>query len=238
MKYYIIKELRKLSFVPGREKTWISKLADDQLYSIYQRLANGETARSIATSIKEQWGINPHSSTHAIGQGVLTFKKRISHMLLNLPKPEGDYSSLFVPESLENLTSLERLEIKARQFEERITKIMENEKQTGKFYPYLSRDIQAMASLRKAIIKERDWQNKHPDPLIAINDEKRRQVMERRFGLFMDTLGPEGQARIVNASERFLEAVEKRAVNMRFNEKTGKYQRIPDEELNQEESQP
>jgi hypothetical protein len=157
-------------------------------------------------------------------------------LLLKLPKPEANDTNLSLPESLENLTSLERLERKARQYEERIEKIMQDEITTGKFYPYLSRDVQALAALRKAIIKERDWQNKNPDPLIAINDEKRRQVMERRFGLFMDTLGPEGQKRIVAASERFLEAVEKHAVNMRFNEKTGKYQRIPDQDSDQEES--
>jgi len=235
MKNYIIQQLRKLSCVPGKEPTWISKLADEQLYQLYLKITGGETARSIAAYVQDQWGTNPNSSLHSIAQGILTFKKRIGPLLMSLPKPEVSDTNLSLPESLENLTSLERLEIKAKQFEERITKIMENEKQTGKFYPYLSRDIQALAALRKAIIKERDWQNKNPDPLIAINDEKRRQVIERRFGLFMDTLGPEGQARIVKASERFLEAVEKRAVNMRFNEKTGKYQRIPDEELDQDE---
>lgn len=236
MKNYIISQLRRLSSVPGKEQTWISsKLTDYQLYSIYQRLANNETARSIASDVRDKWNINTNSSLHSIAQGILTFKKRIAHLLVNLPKPEGNTSTDFLPDTPEDLTSLERLELKAKQYETRIEKIMSNEKATGQFYPYLSRDFQALASLRKAILKQRDWELKHPDPLIAINDERRKQLMERRFNLLLDMLVPEGQERIVKASERFLEAVEKHAVAMRFNEKTGKYQRIPDNEIDQEE---
>jgi hypothetical protein len=235
MKDYITKELRRLSFVPGKEKTWISQLTDDQLYEIYQRLANGETARSIATSIKEQWGINPDASAHSVGQAILTFKKRITHLLLNLPKPDANNVNHSLPDSSEHLTSLERLEAKARQYEDRIEKIMANEKATGQFYPYLSRDFQALASLRKAILKQKDWETKHPDPLVAINDAKRTQTMTRQFNILMDTLGEEGQKRIVEASQRFLAAVEKHAISMEINPETGMLQRVSEEEINQEE---
>jgi len=52
------------------------------------------------------------------------------------------------------------LEEIAEQQEERIRRIIKEEKETGVKYPYLSREIQSLATLRKTIIKEREYERK------------------------------------------------------------------------------
>ena len=39
------------------------------------------------------------------------------------------------------------------------------ERETGIKYPYLKRDLQALATLRKAILKQKEWESTHADPL-------------------------------------------------------------------------
>ena len=52
MRKLLIKELRERSCIPGKQKTWIAKLSDDQLYEIYHRIKKwrkGKINRSSCT---------------------------------------------------------------------------------------------------------------------------------------------------------------------------------------------
>jgi hypothetical protein len=81
MKNFIINELRKCSTIPGKQKTWVSELSDEQLYQLYKRLLNGENAKSIARYVQKSWNVKPNSTVHSVSQGILKFRKRISLLL-------------------------------------------------------------------------------------------------------------------------------------------------------------
>jgi hypothetical protein len=149
----LIDQLRKLSCVKGKQKTWISELADNQLLEIFHRLKNGETAKSIARHVQQAWGVNPTSSIHALSQGILKFQKRCSH-LLSSPAPPIQRDSEFsgpLGADFDPADSLESLEFIARSMRNRIIGMIEREKKTGIKHPYLSRDLQALAALEKVL---------------------------------------------------------------------------------------
>ena len=66
MREQVIEDLRDRASVRGKQKTWISELSDDQLYELFLKLRNQETAKSIARHIQQAWGVNPHSSSFSI----------------------------------------------------------------------------------------------------------------------------------------------------------------------------
>ena len=99
MREHVIKQLRKSACVKGKQKTWISELNDDQLFEVFMRLRNEETAKSIAKYIQKAWGVLPKSSVHSISQGILKFQRRIAHLLLTPPSestihPEKEFASI------------------------------------------------------------------------------------------------------------------------------------------------
>ena len=101
---------------------------------------------------------------------------------------------------------------------------MAEEKKTGIHFPYLNRDIQALASLRKSILKQKDWELQHED-LIQAEKEKK---IKKKFDNLMDTLGDEGRNRLVSMTTRFLEMVDKLAVPMERNA-DGKFVRVDED---------
>ena len=121
MKRNIIEHLRRFSSVPGKEKTWVSELNDNQLFELFLKLKNGENARSIARHAQTVWKVARKSSIHSVSQGILKFKQRISHLLLFPSSVSTDEvpSSNF-PCDPEEDSTLEIMENIARQYEARI----------------------------------------------------------------------------------------------------------------------
>lgn len=209
----IIEHLRRFSSVPGKEKTWVSQLSDDQLYEVFLKIRNGENARAIARHVQKAWRVNPKSSLHSLSQGILKFKERIGHLLpLSSVTGEIKYNDLHLPPDGDD--PLETMENIAVQYEARIKRMIAEEKESGVKYPFISRDLQALASLRKAILKQKEWEATHEDPL----KRKRRKRMEKdldwRFRAVMDNFGEDGRDRMIRALNRFLELAEQKAVPM------------------------
>ena len=234
MKKDITNQLRRFASVPGKERTWVSDLTDDQLYELFLRLRSGESSASIARRAQEGWKVSPRSSAHSVSQGILKFKQRIAHLLLLSSQPSpGAVSTLDLPLGLEE-DALETLETIAQQYEARIQRMIAEEKETGVRYPHINRDLQALASLRKAILKQKEWDSTHDDPLKRKEYERMEKRMDRRFKGLLEYLGDDGQDRLIQSMDKFLELVEKEALPM-YRKGDGTYT-LSDPEERQKES--
>lgn len=212
MREYILKQLRDCSCIRGKQRTWISDLTDDQLYDLFLRLRNGENAKSIARLIQTAWGVNPKSSVHSISQGVLKFKKRITHLLIN-PTFEGqNICADHLPEFPDFENTLESLDYIARLHRNRIKSMLEEEKRTGVKYPYLNRDLQALAALEKVIIKQKTFEMFYDDPAKRKKLEGFQKNVGDKFSAWMEKTGDEGRERMVNALGKFMKHIEEHSM--------------------------
>ena len=209
IKDHVLKELRKCCAVRGKQKTWISRLNDDQLWELFLRLRNEESGRGIAKHALNAWGLNPNSSVHSVGQGVTKFKKRISHLLLS-PPPDLGFDSLG---AVDPHCSLDVLENIAKLHRARIEKMMLEENETAVRYPHLNRDIQALASLEKVLMQRKEWESANDDPVEVRKSKGRKRKIDAIFeGLMKDSKG--GGASIVSAAELLMEMAEKKSVTL------------------------
>ena len=183
MKKLIIKELRQLALVPNKQRTWVSELEDEKLYQLFLMLKNGSSARIIAKHVSEVWGINKESSIHSIAQGVQKFKKRVEHLLVNdsLPACKAETDSSIDDDRIDVLEQNQKI---ADQLRARIEKMMREEQEQGISYPNLCRDVLALNSLEKTILKEIDWRMKNKDRLIEGYEERQQRELGDRFDKF------------------------------------------------------
>jgi pentatricopeptide repeat protein len=209
MREYIKKQLRERASVRGKQKTWISALSNDQLYELFQRLRNGESAKSIAQYIQKVWKVNPESTTHSLSQGVLKFKRRIAHLLLTPPKNMSPPAAYDV-EKVEKLEGIEGLERIYQGQLERINRMIQEEAETGIKFPHLSRDIQALSALSKAIVKAKEYELLYGtvDPVRHRKAEQLQQRMDRGFQALMDYVGPDGKNEMIDCALRLFEQME------------------------------
>lgn len=212
MKNVLVKNLRKCTFVPGKERTWISDLSDDHLLSVYSKLKNGESAKAIARHVLEVWKINSKATPHSISQGILKFKGRIAHLLITTAGVGTPPSFRESPAERSDRTPADELEDIAEQQEDRIKRIIKEERETGIKYPYLNRELQGLAALRKAIIKQREYEQKHGAEIKARQNKEIEKVFKKKFDKLLPKIG-DGE-RLISAMNRFLEMAEKEAVLM------------------------
>jgi len=207
-----LQQLRERSCVRGKQRTWISELTDEQHYDLFLRLRNGENAKSIARMIQTAWGVNPESSSHSVSQGILKFKKRIAHLLIS-PTIEGqNICPGPLNECLDAENTLESLDYIASLHRKRIKTMLEEERRTGVKFPYLNRDLQALAALEKVIFKQKTFEMFYDDPVKRKKLERLKMKMEAKFGAWMDQLGEDGRMKMVNALGKFLEYAEQHSV--------------------------
>jgi hypothetical protein len=107
-----------------------------------------------------------------------------------------------------------RMERMALETEARINRMMAEEKKTGTHFPHLNRDIQALTSLRKSVLKHKEWEFQHADLIQAENRKNIEKNIKDKFDRLLVTLGDDGQERIINMTTRFLEEIDKLAVPM------------------------
>lgn len=214
MRDYVIEKLRECCLVPGKQKTWISELDDEKIYQLFLRLRARQSAKAIARDIQREWGINPESSVHSLSQGILKFKRRIAHLLLS---PPLDSTSPTDPKALEEASLLEGPEGVERIAQlqlARIERMMTEEEETGVRHTALSREIQALSTLTKALMKAKEWDMMHEgtDPVRRRRLERMKQSFARRFNHLQDFT--DGGDRLLRAMEKFLQLVEENAVTM------------------------
>ena len=215
MRKNVTEQLRGFASVPGKQKTWISGLNDDQLYQIFLKLRSGENAASIARYAQDTWKVSPDSSSHSVSQGILKFKQRIGHLLLVVPPPGPDgMSTLDSPLGWEEGSALERMENIAKHYETRIKQMIAEEKETGVKYPFINRDVQALAGLRKAILKQRDWDSSHIDPQKEKGYQEINKRIERRFNNLMGIFDEHRPDQFIRAADRFLQMCEEKCLTM------------------------
>ena len=170
MREYIIEQLRERACVRGKQKTWVSDLRDEQLYDLFLRLRNGETSKSIARYIQQGLGVKSESSTHSVSQGILKFKRRIAHLLLS-PQPErSSHPAPNGPEQIHELECPEGMERIAQLQLGRIQRMIAEEQETGVQHTSMSREIQALTTLMKALMQAKEWDLVHQgnDPLTHV----------------------------------------------------------------------
>jgi len=92
-------------------------------------------------------------------------------------------------------------------------------------FPFSSRDLQALASLRKAILKQKEWEATHEDPLNRKRREGIEKDIDRRFNAVMDNIGEDGRDRMVRALNRFLELAEQKALTA-YRKEDGTYELV------------
>jgi len=230
----ILEQLRERACVRGKQRTWISALNDEQLYEVFLRLRSGESAKSIAGYAQQAWKVKRNSSVHSLSQGILKFRRRISHLLVNQSTASGAATGDPTVGNEIELDDLESMERIARLQLERIQRIMEEEQETGIKHAALSRDIHALTALIKAVTKAKEWTfvNEGIDPVKRRRFERMQQRFAERWTQAMDELGDAGRNRIVKAIDSFLEEAEKHAVTVEVGE-DGEYHLVePDKSLN------
>lgn len=238
MRDYIMQQLRERACVRGKERTWISTLTDEQLYQVFLRLRNGESSRAIAKDIQQRWKINPGSSVHSLAQGVSKYRRRIAHLLLDRP-PDSIGSPIPVAiEGNDYLEGTEGMELIARFQLERIKRMMAEEWETGVRHGALSKELHALTALTKALTKSKEWDLVHQgyDPVKQKKIERMRRRIARRFGDIMESLGEEGRNRLLEASSKLLEDLERHAFEVEVGS-DGKY-RLPEQEVGTEDNKP
>ena len=219
MKSYVIGRLRELSTIKGKQKTWISDLSDDQLYEIFTRLRKQENARSIAQLCQNKWKINPEASIHSLNQGILKFKKRIAHLLLD-PPPEKDRDQIFsdyyedYPKITCRVEGLRKNKILVMQLRDRISRLIQEENETGINYPYLNRDIMALSTLEKTIQKQEELARKLGNKnLIDKTDyDVRMEVMRERAAALVKHSTPEALIEMQQAVKHLISIIEEAPV--------------------------
>jgi len=72
-----------------------------------------------------------------------------------------------------------------------------------------------LAALRKAIIKQRDYEQKHGAEIKARQDREMERVIKKKFDKLLPKIG-DGE-RLISAANRFLEMATKEAVLMEEN---------------------
>lgn len=221
----VIAELRKHASVPGKERTWISALSDEQLYQVYVMLRNQRTGQYIAKHVQSAWNLHPTKTPHSLSQGISKFKKRIAHLLI-VPVEEGNPNKLGLDPTLHYgpyQKKSESLEALADQLEDRIRKMMEEESKTG-VHLDLNKDVNALSSLRKVILKQRAWEMEHgyDDPDMIRTKKMKEAHMKEQFGRLIDSL-PDNGARVVEAGERLFQLLEEHSIPAQYDEKTGQY---------------
>ena len=88
---------------------------------------------------------------------------------------------------------------------ERIIGMIEREKKTGIKHPYLSRELQALATLQKVILKQRAYELTHEDPLKERRWAQRQKGIQEKFGALMKNTTQDDRNKMVTAIGRFLE---------------------------------
>lgn len=222
MKRNVIENLRRFSSIPGKEKTWIGRLKDNELFELFIKIKNGESARAIARHAQTVWKVGQKSSIHSVSQGVLKFRERISHLLLFPSSATDEANAPVFPSTCDEDGPLETMENIAREYEARIKRMIAEEKETGVKYPHLNRDLQALGSLRKAILRQSEWETIHEDPLKRKKYERMEQTVDRRFNRLMENLGEDGRDRMIRAANRFLELIEQKSVPL-YQKEDGTY---------------
>ena len=209
MQKYLVEKLRELSKVKGKMQPWTAQLTDQQLWELFLRLRNGESAKSIARYV-QTWGMLPESTTHSLSQGVLKFKKRISHLLLTPPLQDADLSA----DDTEPLDTLEEIERITRLQADRINKMMAEERETGVRYSNLSKELQSLSALTKSLIKAKDFSMRHEgmDPIETKRRERMERRIDRRFKNLMSGMSEDGKSAMVEAADRFLQLCEEDAL--------------------------
>jgi hypothetical protein len=121
-----------------------------------------------------------------------------------------------------------RMERIALEAESRINQMMAEEKRTGTHFPHLNRDIQALASLKKSILKQREWELQHGDLIRTEHEINMEKNIKKRFNKLLDYLGDDGQKRLICMTNQFLEMAEKIAVPGEINAAEGKLVLVDD----------
>ncbi len=216
MKKFIIDELKKRSCVPGKQRTWISDLTDNQLYELYKRLQSGQKAKPIARWIQKKWGIRTNSSAHSLSQAVLKFRKRIESLIDSPYLEENKNTQQFTPDLGEGdqLESLERNERIARRLRERINRLINEEEKSGVAFPYLNRDVQALTALEKMIVQQKDWALKHPDedPFKLREIQRKDRKIDSLFNTYMERTTLDDRNRTIKFLEILVEKFEEASV--------------------------
>ena len=86
--------------------------------------------------------------------------------------------------------------------------MIEQEKKTGVKHPYLNRDLQALASLQKVILKQKAFDMLHDDPLKQKRWAKQQEDIQKKFGDLINTMTEDERNNMVQALDRFVELVE------------------------------
>ena len=216
MKETLIKNLRESCQVKNKQVTWISELSDDQIYELYLRLRSQESAKSIARHIQNNWGVKVSSTPHSISQGILKFKKRIAHLLVAGIVPQNITHTKALQTFDGPLNELEKLARVADLQYARIERLMAEEEKTGIKNSYLSREIQALTTINKAILKTKAWIKLHGnyDPLNEQIEARKQKKLKKQFDRFLANSTVESRQRMIKASERFLELIEERAITL------------------------
>jgi hypothetical protein len=213
MKSQVIKKLRELSQVTGKQKTWISTCSDDQLYELFLRLRNGESARSIAQYVQKVWKLFARGNIHSLSQGILKFQKRINDLLQASLIPANNEpveEKISKQEDHDDLLSLDRV---VRLQRERVERMMKEEKELGVKHSNLSRDIQSLAALTKVLVKEKEFAIRHAiDPVRERENEIRGRRIDKNFNAWMDNTTQEGRERMVDIMDRFIQKIAEHSI--------------------------
>jgi len=217
LKDHFIKKLRECACVKNKMQTWVSELTDDQLYELFLRLRNEESAKSIASRVQKVWGIRPTSTIHSLSQGILKFKRRISHLLLASP-PSAEDDDYFPADAYDGLGTLEELEKIAQLQRERIKRMMLEEKEMGVKHANLSRDLQSLANLSKLIMKQKEFEIAHQldDPVRMKRLRVAGKRMNTKFMKMMRDVIPteRDKEKVIRATERFIELIDERSIKL------------------------
>jgi hypothetical protein len=90
--------------------------------------------------------------------------------------------------------------------------MLEEEENTGVKYPYLNRDLQALATLQKLIIKQKVFEMLHDDPVKQRRLAGFEKEIQHKFDSFIGQIGEDERIKMAEALGNALEYLERIAI--------------------------
>ena len=171
MNKYLIQQISACLCKPGKQEPSASLLTDAQLLEVFDRLRRGQNPNEIGRYAQKNWNFMADRTSHTVGQSIRKLQRRVAHLITPVPQAQaetpahGPLSAAVIPVKVshgEIIETLDRLYIRLR---ERSTRLMEEERSSGRRYKELARDAKASASLGNLLSQLEEFELLHAEQL-------------------------------------------------------------------------
>lgn len=221
----LIRKLRLAVAPPGMKGLWLRHMSDSQLVESFFMLEAGETDYGVAKKAQAEWGLMGASQVKSLARGVKSFRDRTLSEIVKARTSGVDEKTIQkiekrVKKIEEDVDAMEIQAWAILRMQDRVITLLSKE---AKSMP-LKITNACFEILAKLIDQYLRWQvelGRVPCTPAELN----LNVSHKFAGLLAHTIGGDSE-KIVHATERFMEEIDKRALTLKMgNDGTYKFQK-------------